>query len=134
MKHTRCPCCTCSITSMAWTKSNCLITGCSNGRLCYWSRDLKCIKNFFSHNGEIINVKLSCAESTLVTSGIDKRVKVFTWPSIIPNFEVKYGTPVKVSFSLICFQYRSTSAFDFQLEYVLLLKFSIVTVLTIYFI
>lgn len=95
---TKCPCQSCSITAMIWTKSNCLLTGCSRGRLCYWSPNLKCISNSIMHNGEIINVKLSAAEDKLVTSGVDKHVNVYAWPSTISCLQLKYVGPVKVRF------------------------------------
>lgn len=52
------------------------------------------------HNGEIINVKLSAAEDKLATTGVDKQVKVYTWPSTKSCLEVKYNGPVKVRVKL----------------------------------
>lgn len=83
---------------MIWTQSNCLITGCSKGQLSHWSQDFEYVTQIKLHVGEIINIKLSCLENNLVTSGVDKKIKNLIWPSKIPGLELQCETPVKVGF------------------------------------
>ncbi|CAH1164798.1 unnamed protein product [Phaedon cochleariae] len=97
----KCPCLTtaskrCVITSMEWTKQGNLITGCTRGMICYWSSSLRCIKACpYAHTGDVITVKLSCAEKGLVTTGEDSRIKTWFWPDFAPNAEMEYAAPTK---------------------------------------
>ncbi|KAG5894731.1 hypothetical protein JTB14_006150 [Gonioctena quinquepunctata] len=86
----------CQITSIEWTKSNHLISGCTEGRLCYWSPSLTCIKTCpYAHLGDVIAIKLSCREKSLATTGIDRQIKTWFWPEFTANADMKYNGPTK---------------------------------------
>nr|XP_023013364.1 protein cortex-like isoform X1 [Leptinotarsa decemlineata]XP_023013365.1 protein cortex-like isoform X2 [Leptinotarsa decemlineata] len=86
----------CTITAIEWAANNFLITGCSNGCVCYWSSNLTCIKTCPSaHCKDIISIKLSCKERGMVSTGIDKQVKTWIWPDFLPNADMEYNGPTK---------------------------------------
>ncbi|KAJ8957359.1 hypothetical protein NQ318_004838, partial [Aromia moschata] len=87
----------CTVTAIEWTRDNSLITGCSEGGLCWWSPEFLAIKMFCrAHASYIINIKVSCNENYLVTSGIDKVVRLWKLPEFKEDFEITMSrSPVK---------------------------------------
>ncbi|KAB0793744.1 hypothetical protein PPYR_13364 [Photinus pyralis] len=86
----------CCITAMEWTTSNMLITGCKLGRVVVWDEQLRYeTDRFWSHDGMIIEMRLSCDEKYLVTSGEDNNVRIWFWPQLREHFQVSYTAPVR---------------------------------------
>lgn len=83
---------------MHFTRRNCLITGCSNGRLCVWTSYLVCTNTYYAaHVNGIITIELSCNENYLATTGKDRKVKIWKWPTLQQLFEMYFPeAPVKV--------------------------------------
>lgn len=87
----------CVVTCAEWTKGDRLITGCSEGRLSVWSRESELMKSIFpAHRGAIITIQLSKAERYLGSSGIDRKIRLWLWPSLVEHFEILVYTPVRV--------------------------------------
>lgn len=90
---------------MTWTRRNGLITGCSNGRICLWTSEMKSNGKYFplckGHDGHIININLSPGERYLVTTGVDQVVKTWSFPNLEINYEIKFDVPIKVSNEII---------------------------------
>ncbi|KAJ8986160.1 hypothetical protein NQ317_005634 [Molorchus minor] len=87
------------VTAFEWTINNCLLTGCSAGRLTSYSRDFVCIKSFYmAHASHIVNIKASCHGNYIVTSGQDHSVRIWKWPEFIEYFEIEISilrSPIK---------------------------------------
>lgn len=98
----KCYCYTCAVTSIAWTPTNKLISGCSYGWVCTWTSNLECTSYIKLHAGEIINVKLSISSNYVVTTGVDGVLNLLTPSSKKILMKRKCLLPIKVSISLFC--------------------------------
>ncbi|XP_018571050.1 protein cortex-like [Anoplophora glabripennis] len=88
----------CVVTAMQFTSNNYLITGCSSGRLCIWTPCMVCIRTLHTAHTDmpIIVIKLSCNENYLVTTGLDRKVRICKWPTLEGLFQISFTeAPVK---------------------------------------
>ncbi|CAH1275193.1 unnamed protein product [Diabrotica balteata] len=73
----------CTIISIEWTKSNILLTGCSNGTLTKFNANLKWQRfRYRVHSEDIIKLALSCNENYLTSVGMDKTMLIMKYPEL----------------------------------------------------
>lgn len=74
-----------------------IFRGCTEGRLSVYSAVLgTLIDTVFAHTDMILAVEFSPNDRYLVTTGLDKAVRVVTWPTLSPYLAVGFYQPTQV--------------------------------------